>query len=90
MGVSANLGTKVNRRKRAVRFDPNVVENVGPEGGDKRDRMAVKIVDARKKAKEITCYKFLLWDPKFLTAVVDDGVLIGVTVDGEGAGGSVE
>jgi len=90
MEMSANLGTKVNRRKRAVRLDPNVVKDVGPERGDKGDRVVMKIVNARKKAKEITCYKFLLWDPEFLTAVVDNGVLMGVTVDGEGAGGSVE
>jgi len=90
MGMSANLGTKVNRRKRAVRFDPNVVENIGPKGGDKRDRVAVKIVDTREEVKEVTCYEFFLWNPEFLAAVVDNGVLMGVTVDGEGAGGGVE
>ena len=90
MGVSANLGTKVNRRKRAVRLDPNVVENVGLEGGDKRDGMVVKIIDTREEAKEVTCYKFFLWDPEFLTTVIDNGVLMGMSVDGEGAGGSVE
>ena len=90
MGVSTNLGTMVNRRKRAVRLDPNVVKNVSPKRGDKGDGVVMKVVDARKKAKEITCYKFLLWDPEFLTAVVDNGVLMGVTVNGEGAGGSVE
>jgi len=90
MGMSANLGTKVNRRKRAIRLDPNVVKNVGPERGDKRDGVVVKIVDARKETKEVTCYEFFLWDPEFLTMVVDNGVLMGVTVDSEGAGGSVE
>jgi len=90
MGVSANLGTKVNRRKRAVRLDPNIVENVGPEGGDKRDQMVVKIVDTREEAKEVTCYEFFLWNPEFLTTVVDNSVLMGMSVDGKGAGGSVE
>ena len=90
MGVSANLGTKVNRRKRAVRLDPNVVKNVSPKRGDKRNGVAVEIVDTRKETKEVTCYEFFLWYPEFLTTVVDNGVLMGVAVDGEGAGGSVE
>jgi len=90
MGVSANLGTKVNRRKRAVRFDPNVVENVSPKRGDKGDRVVVKVVDTRKKAKEVTCYEFFLWYPEFLSAVVDNSVLMGMAVDGEGAGRGVE
>jgi len=84
MGMSANLGTKVNRRKRAVRLDPNVVENIGPERGDKRDRVVVKVVDARKETKEVTCYKLLLWDPEFLTMIIDDSVLMGMAVDGVG------
>jgi len=88
--VSANLGTKVNRRKRAIRLDPNVVKNVSPERGDKRDGVVMEIVDTRKETKEVTCYKFFLWDPEFLTAVVDNGVLMGMVVDGEGAGRSME
>ena len=89
--MSANFGTKVNRRKRAVRLNPDVVKNVGPERGDKRDRVVMKIINARKEAKEVMFYKFFLWDPKFLTAVVDNGVLMGVAVDGVGAsGGSKE
>jgi len=90
VGVSANLGTKVNRRKRAIRLDPNIVKNVGPERGDKGDRVVVKVIDARKEAKEVTCYEFFLWYPEFLTAVVDNSVLMGMAVDGKGAGGSME
>jgi len=88
--MSANLGTKVNRRKRAVRLDPNVVENVGPERGDKGDGVVVKVVNTRKEAKEVMCYKFFLWYPEFLTMVVDNGVLMGMVVDSKGAGRSVE
>jgi len=84
MGVSANLGTKVNRRKRAVRLDPNVVKNVSPKRGDKRNGVVMEIVDARKEAKEVTCYEFFLRDPKFLTTVVDNGVLMGMAVNGVG------
>jgi len=83
--MSANLGTKVNRRKRAVRLDPNIVENISLERGDKRDGVVVKIVDVRKEMKEVMCYEFLLWDPEFLAAVVDNGVLMGMAVDGVGA-----
>jgi len=43
MGVSTNLGTKVNRRKRAVRTDPNVVKNVCSKRGDKGNWMVIKI-----------------------------------------------
>jgi len=58
MGMSANLGTKVNRRKRAVRLDPNVVKDVGPERGDEKDGVVVKVVDAREETEKITLNKF--------------------------------
>ena len=35
-------------------------------------------------------YKLFSGDPELLTAVVDDLVLVGVTVDGVSAGGGVE
>jgi len=84
--VSANLGTKVNRRKRAVRLDPNVVKDIGPEWGDKGNQMVIKISDVRKGVEEVLFNKLLLRYPKFLAAVVDDGVLVGVSVDGVGTG----
>ena len=87
MGVSTNLGTKVNRRKRAVRFDPNIVKDVGPKRGDKRDGVVVKVVDTGKKSKEVTFYKFFRRDPEFLTTVVDNLILMRVTVNGISAGG---
>ena len=58
MGMSAHLGTKVNRRKRAVRLDPNVVKDVGPERGDERDRVVVKVIDAREETEEVPFDKF--------------------------------
>jgi len=58
MGVSTNLGTKVNRRKRAVRTDPNVVENVCAERGDKGNQMVIKISNTRKKTEEVALNKF--------------------------------
>jgi len=90
MGVSANLGTKVNRRKRAIRLDPNIVKNVSPKRGDKRNGVVMEIIDMRKEAKEVMCYEFFLQDPEFLTTVVDNGVLMGVAVDSVGASGGGE
>jgi len=58
MGVSTNLGTKVNRRKRAVRTDPDVVENVCAEQGDKGNRVVIEISNMRKKTEEVTLNKF--------------------------------
>ena len=58
MGVSTNLGTKVNRGKRAIRTDPNVVENVCMEQGDKGNQMVIKIGNTRKKTEEVTLNKF--------------------------------
>jgi len=88
--VPTNFGTKVNRRKRAIRLDPNIVKNVGPERGDKRNGVVMEIIDMRKEAKKVTSYEFFLWDPKFLTAVVDNGILVGVLVDGIGTGRGME
>jgi len=90
MGMSANLGTKVNRRKRAVRLDPNVVKDIGPERGDKRDGVVVKVVDAREETEKVLFYKFFRWYPKLLTMVVNDLVLVRVTVNGVSAGRGVE
>jgi len=88
MGVSTNLGTKVNRRKRAIRTDPNVVKNVGPKGSGKGDWVVVKVGDTREEMKEITDCKFFRRYPEFLTAVVDNLVLVRVAVDGISTGRS--
>jgi len=88
--VSANLGTKVNRRKRAVRLDPNVMKNVSLERGDKRNWMVVKINDTGEEPEEVTLDKFFGWNPKFLTAVVNNLILVRVAVNGEGASGGSE
>jgi len=90
MGMSANLGTKVNRRKRAVRLDPNIVEDVSLKQGDEGDGMVIKVDDTGDKAKEILFYKFFRWYPELLSMVVNDLVLVRVTVDGISAGRSSE
>jgi len=90
MGVSANLGTKANRRKRTVRLGPNVVEDVSPKQGDEGDGVVVKVDDTRDKVKEILFYKLFRWYPKLLSAVIDNLVLVRVMVNSKGTGGGVE
>jgi len=48
MGVSADLGAKINTRKRAVRIDPDVMKNVGVKWGDEGDGVGFKVRDARE------------------------------------------
>ena len=90
MGVPANLGAKINTRKRAIRIDPDVMEDVGAEWGNKRDWVSLKVRDARNEAEEVTFNEFLLWDPELFSAVVDNCVLVRVTVDNVSASGGME
>ena len=90
MGVSADLGAKINTRKRAVRIDPDVMKDVGTKWGHKRDWVSLKVRDTGDDAEEVTFDEFFLWDPELFSAVVDDCVLMRVLVNGKGAGGSVE
>jgi len=46
MGVAANFGAKVDGRKWAVRFDPDVMKNVSTKEGNKGDRVSLKIGNA--------------------------------------------
>ena len=84
------FGTKIDRWERAVGLDPDVMIDVSMEWSDKGDWVVVKVNDTRKGAKEILFDELLLRYPKFLAMVVDDSVLIGVSVDGIGTGRGVE
>jgi len=88
--VSADLGAKINTRKRAVRIDPDVMEDIGVEWGNKRDRVSLKVGDVGDEAEEVTFDKFLLWDPELFSAIVDDCVLMRVSVNSEGTGRGME
>ena len=66
------------------------MEDVGTEGSDKGKGMSVKVWDAGDVAEEVSVNEFLLGYPEFLAAVVDNGVLMWVAVDSEGAGGGGE
>jgi len=90
VGVLANLGTQVNRRKRTARLNPNIVKDVSPEWGNKGNGVVIKIRDAGKKAEEVMLNKFFCWDPELLAAVIDNLVLVQVTIDSVGAGRGIE
>jgi len=90
MGVSADLGAKINTRKRAVRIDPDIMEDIGAEWGNKRDWVSLEIGDTGNKAEKVTFDKLFLGDPELFSAVVDDCVLMGMSVNGEGTGRGVK
>jgi len=90
MGVSADFGAKINTRKRAIRIDPDVIKDVSTKWGNKRDGVSLKIGDARKELKEVTLDELFLWDPKLFSMIINDCVLMRVSVNGEGTGGGVE
>ena len=50
--------------------------------------MGFKVGNAGDVAKEVPINELFLWDPEFLTTVVDDSVLVRVAVSNEGAGRS--
>jgi len=84
MGMASDLGTEVDGREDSGGVDPDVVEDVGTEGSDEGKGMGVEVRNTGDVAKEVPINELLLWDPEFLTTVVDDCVLMGVTIDGEG------
>ena len=88
--MSADLGTKINTRKRAVRIDPDAMEDVGMEWGDKRDWVSFKVGDTGDVVEEIMFDKFFLGNPKLFSVVINNGILVRVVVDNVSAGGSVE
>jgi len=90
MGVAADLGAKVNIRKRAVRIDPDVMENVSVKWGNKRDWVSLEVRDMGNETEKVALDEFFLWDPKLFSTVIDNGVLVGVSVDDKGTGGGVE
>ena len=88
--MTPNFGAEIDGGEDGGSVDPNVVEDVGAERSNKVERVGVEVSDAGEVAKEIPFDEFLLGDPEFLAPVVDNCVLVGVTVDGEGAGGCGE
>ena len=85
-----DFGAEVDGGEDGSYVYPDVVEDVGAEWSDEGKGMGVKVGDAGNVVEEVSVNELLLWDPKFLTAVVDNGVLVRVAVDGKGAGGGGE
>jgi len=90
MGVLANLGAKVNMRKRAVRMDLDIVEDVGAKWGDKGNGVSFEVWDVGDETKEVAFDKLLLWNPKLFSVVVDNGILVRVAVDDVSTSGGIE
>jgi len=88
--MTANFGTKVDGRKWAIRLNPDVMKNVGTERGNEGDGVSLEVGDAGEKTEEVALNKLFDGDPKLLTTVVDDLILVRVAVDGVSAGGGVE
>ena len=88
--MTPDFGAKVDGGEDGGGVDPNVVKNVSAEWSDKRKGVGFKVGDAGDVAKEVSIDEFFLWDPEFLTSVVNDGILVRVAVSNEGAGGSGE
>jgi len=90
MGVTSYFGAQVNGWEGTVGLDPDIMINISMEWSDKGDGVSFKVRDMWERAEEILFNEFFLWDPKFLTAVIDNSVLMGVSVDSEGTGRGVE
>jgi len=90
MGVSTNLGTDVNRRKATNSVDMNIMVDVHTERGNERDRISLKIGNMGEKTKEVSFYVLFLWNPILFSAVVDNSVLVWVTISSEGTSWGVE
>jgi len=88
--VSTNLGTNVNRRKATNSMDMNIMVDVCAERDNERDRVSLKIRDTGEKVKEVSFYVLFLRDPMFFSMVIDDGILVWVTVNSESTGGGME
>jgi hypothetical protein len=58
---------------------------VGAEGHDEEGGVVVKGIVMGDGKEEVALDIFVLWTPDFLTAFIDDGILVRVVDDGGGA-----
>ena len=84
--MTPDFGAKIDGGEDGGGVYPNIVKNVGTEWGDEGKGVSVEVWNAGDVTEEVPFNEFFLRDPKFLTAVVDDGVLMGMTVGDKGAG----
>ena len=85
MGVVPDFGTQVDGGEDGGGIDPNIVEYIGTEQGDEGQGMGVEVRDTGDVPEEVAFDEFLLWNPKLLTTVVNNGVLVRVAVSDESA-----
>jgi len=90
VGVSTDLGAKVNTRKRAVRIDPDVMKDVSAKWSYERDWVSLEVGDMGDEAEKVTFDKLLLGNPELFSAIVDNCILMGVSVSDKGTGWGVE
>jgi hypothetical protein len=79
-GVLADFGTDGDGRKGAVRLELYVVVDESSEGSDEMGAVVVKVLVAGDVLQEVAGGELFLGAPDLLTAVVDDGVLVGVAL----------
>ena len=84
--MAPDLGAEIDGWEDGRGVYPDVMEGVGPEWSNEMKGVGVEVGDTGDVAKEVSLDKLFLGDPKFLAAVVDNGVLVRVTVDGKGTG----
>jgi len=88
--VSTNLGTNVNRRKMTNSVNVDIMVNVRAERGNKGNGVGFKVGDTRENTEEVSFYILFLWDPMLFPTVVNDGVLVWVTINSKSTGRSIE
>jgi len=90
MGVSTNFSANVNRRQMTKSVDVNVMVDVCPERGNEGNGVSFEIGNAWEKVKEVSFYIFFLWDPILLSTIVDNSVLVWVTINSKSTGRGIE
>jgi len=64
--------------------------DVRTERGNEGDGVGFEIGNAWEKAKEVSFYVLFLWNPILFSAVIDNSVLVWVTINGKSTGRGVE
>ena len=90
VGVSTNFSANVNRRQMTKSMDVNIMVDVCTERGNEGDRVSFKVGNAWEKAKEVSFNIFFLWDPIFLSTVIDNSVLVRMIIDSKSTGRGIE
>jgi len=66
------------------------MKDVSTKWGYERDWVSLEVRDTGDDTEEVSFNEFFLWDPELFSLIIDDCVLMRVSVNGKGAGRSVE